>query len=217
MNRLFEIKKADELLDAEFIAKWRDRQAIDAQARAVLRAILDRFIADGRPVRVSEFPAEVHEAIARLDEKDLVLVRDGRIELAYPFSGAPTAFAVTLLDGRTRYAVCAVDALGIPPLLGQPVLIRSSCHHCGEPLELRVSPDGPVAGGEIMVWVGKRGDPRQKACASICRTLNFFRSEEHLRSWWEAHPDVSGAAAVLEEAFKVAAKIFGELLRDLVP
>jgi hypothetical protein len=65
-----------------------------------------------------------------------------------------------------------------------------------------------------MVWVGERGDLRRKACTSICLTLNFFQSEEHLRSWREVHPEVLGAAATLPEAFKLGAKIFGELLRD---
>jgi hypothetical protein len=215
MNPPFEIKKADELLDAEFIAKWEERRRIDPLARSALRTILDRFIAGGGPVTVSEFPAEARAAIARLDEKDLILVEDGQIRVAYPFSGTRTTFIVVLPDGRQRYAVCAIDALGIPAMLGQPVSIRSSCHHCGEPVELGVGPDGPVGSGEVMVWVGKRGDIRQKACASICLTLNFFRSEEHLRSWWKSHPNVPGAAAVLEEAFKVAAKIFGEFLREL--
>lgn len=212
MNPPFEIKKADELLDAEFIAKWRDRLALDPLRRSALRAILDRFVAAGGPVKVEEFPAEVQAAIARLDEKDLILVEDGQIRVAYPFSGAPTAFVVVLPDGRERYAVCAIDALGIPAMLGQLVSIRSSCHHCGEPMELDVAPDGPVGSGEVMVWVGKRGDIRQKACASICLTLNFFRSSEHLESWRAAHPDAPGAAAVLDEAFKLARKVFGELL-----
>ncbi|MBI3028530.1 MAG: hypothetical protein HYY64_03360 [Candidatus Rokubacteria bacterium] len=38
-----------------------------------------------------------------------------------------------------------------------------------------------------------------------------------MRSWWEAHPAIPGAAAVLEEAFRLGAKIFGGLLRDSLP
>ncbi len=223
MPRLLEVKRADELLDAEFIAKWQDRRAIGPFARTVHGKILERFLATGGPVKVEEVavvlpahdPGEVADAIARLDEKDLILVDGGRVILAYPFSGTPTGFLVVLTDGSERYAVCAIDALGIPAMLGQPVVIRSHCHHCLEPLELHVRPEGPVGGGEVMVWVGERGDIRQKACSSICLTLNFFRSEAHLRLWRETHPESPGAAAVLEEAFKVGAKIFGELLHDM--
>lgn len=221
MRKSFEIKSADELLDAEFIAKWQDRKAIDPLSREVLRVILDRFVVEGGPLGIEAFSRhlqgraldEIREAVARLDQKDLILVQDGKVVLAYPFAGSPTAFRVSLSDGRERYAVCAIDALGISPMLGQPVRVRSYCHHCGEGLQVDVRPDGPVGGAGIMVWVGERGDLRQKACSTICLTLNFFRSEAHLRSWHEAHPGVPGVAAVVGEAFKIGAKIFGELLR----
>jgi len=164
MSRLFDVKSADELLDDEFIAKWQERRAINPRTRSVHRAILKRFIAEGGPVEAAEFPAE---AVARLDEKDLILVRDGQVKVAYPFSGTPTAFRVVPPDGRERYAVCAVDALGVPVLLDQPVMIHSRCHHCREPLELGVNPDGPVAGQDVVVWIGKRGDLREKAANSL--------------------------------------------------
>lgn len=223
MAQGFEVKGAGELLDAEFTAKWQERRALDPLTRAVLRGILEGFVAGAGPVEVEAVPAlfpeqgpsEVYDAIARLDEKDLILVQDGQVMLAYPFSGTPTAFKVVLPDSRERYAVCAIDALGVPAMLGHRVVIRSHCHHCREPIEIDAGPDGPVGGAEIMVWVGERGDLGKKACTSICLTLNFFRSEAHLRSWREAHPDVPGAAAILEEAFNVGAKIFGELLRDI--
>lgn len=44
------------------------------------------------------------------------------------------------------------------------------------------------------------------------RALNFFRSEEHVGAWWATRPDVSGAAATMVEGFRLAARIFGDLL-----
>ncbi len=43
-------------------------------------------------------------------------------------------------------------------------------------------------------------------------TLNVFRSEEHSRAWCEAHPEAPGAGTTVAEAFKLGARIFGELL-----
>jgi hypothetical protein len=174
MARRFEVKGAATLLDAGFIAKWQERRALDPLARAVLKRIVERFIARGDPVGVEAVPAllpghasaEVSVAIARLDEKDLIFVEEGKVLVAYPFAAAPTAFTVVLPEGRERYAVCAIDALGVPAMLGVPVVIRSHCHHCGEPIEIHAQPDGPVGGREIMVWVGERGELRQKACTS---------------------------------------------------
>src|SRR5207244_710378 len=82
-------------------------------ARAVLREILDRLVADGGPVAVNTLrdPA----AVAELDARDLVYVSDGRVMLAYPWSGTPTAFVAVLDDGHERWACCAIDALGLAP------------------------------------------------------------------------------------------------------
>jgi hypothetical protein len=86
-----------------------------------------------------------------------VQVRDGQVDIAYPFSATPTPFVVWLADWQKRYACCAIDALGIAPMLGQPVHIRSQCHHCGTSLELSVEPHGPGPDAEgVMVWVGTR-------------------------------------------------------------
>jgi len=175
LGRLFEIKRADELLDAEFLAKWQDRQALDQFAWEVLATILGRFVATGGPVTVEGLTAllpghaleEVSGAVARLDEKDLVLVRDGQILLAYPFAGSPTPFTVLMPGGGERYAVCAIDALGVPALLGEAVTIRSRCHHCGEALEIPARPEGPVGNPGVMVWVGERGEIRDKAFSSL--------------------------------------------------
>jgi len=174
MARRFEVKGAAALLDAGFIAKWQERRALDPLARAVLRSVVERFIAQGGPVSIEAVPAllpghasaEVSAAVARLDEKNLIFVEGGQVLVAYPFAAAPTAFTVVLPEGRERYAVCAIDALGVPAMLGAPVVIRSHCHHCREPLEIHSQPDGPAGAREIMVWVGQRGELRQKACTS---------------------------------------------------
>lgn len=175
MTRSFPVKPAEELLDAEFTAKWRDRQTIGATARAVLETILGRFVEVGGPVPIEALtpnladrdPAGIAEALRELDEKDLIMLQDGRVVLAYPFAGDPTPFRVVLPGGRERYAVCAVDALGIPPMLGQPAAIQSRCHHCGDPLQIEVGLAGPLGSSEAMVWVGERSLLREKACDSL--------------------------------------------------
>jgi Alkylmercury lyase len=90
------------------------------------------------------------------------------VDVAYPFSAFPTPFVVQLADGQERYACCAIDALGIAPMLAQRVRIRSRCHHCGEPLELGVAPAGSGLEAEgVMVWVGKQGDGERRASTSL--------------------------------------------------
>jgi len=165
MTPAFPVKSAAALMDASFDARWLDRARIGPAARVTLRAILDRFVVDGGPVAIA--PLGDDAAVAELDERDLVYVSDGRVHLAYPFAGTPTDFLTVLSDGRERWACCAIDALGIPAFLKQPVTVRSRCHHCGEAFALDVTPDGPVGGAGLMAWVGERADLRGKACTSL--------------------------------------------------
>lgn len=87
---------------------------------------------------------EVLGAYARLRaQKVLALEPDGlSIRMAPPFSGVPTQHLVVI--GERRYfANCAWDALGVVAALHQSSEVHSRCEQSGEPLYLKVGPDGP--------------------------------------------------------------------------
>ena len=159
------------LMDAAFAEKWLDRASAGPAARRLLGQILARLLATGAPLPVETLAApadpEAAAALRALDDRDMVLVRDGHVVLAYPLSALPTPFVVVLADGRERFACCAIDALGVAPLLGEPVGVRARCHDCGAPLALEVTPEGPVGSHDTVAWVGERRDIREKACASL--------------------------------------------------
>lgn len=165
----FEIKTAEELIDPGLEARWAARRTV--RQGHVLRRILRIFVEQGGPIPVEQIaaavpdraPADVWETLAALDEEDLIQVHEGRVDIAYPFSASPTPFVVRLAAGQERYACCAIDALGVAPMLGQRVDIRSHCHHCGASLELAVTPGGPEGGAErIMVWVAERAEGQRR-------------------------------------------------------
>ena len=168
-----EIKTAAELADPGLEARWVARR--HGSGAEVLRWILRAFAERGAPVTAGEVeaafsvwpPAAVRTELTALDEQDVIVMMQGEIRLAYPFSASPTAFAVGLPDGRERFACCAIDALGIAPMLGTRIQIRTRCHHCGDPLDLAADATGPVGAGEVMVWVGKRGEGERRVCTSL--------------------------------------------------
>ena len=165
------IKTAEELIDPELEARWARRRA-DRQSE-VLWHIWRAFLTHGGPIPVEAIEraftgrsAEaVRDTLVWLDEHDLVLLQDGHVRLAYPFSGAPTAFSVTLPAGAERFACCAIDALGIAPMLGHRIEIRARCHHCGTPLLFSADTAGPGPDADgVMVWVGRRGPDERRVC-----------------------------------------------------
>ena len=94
----FQIKTALELVDPELEARWTTRRA--ARETEILQAILRAFVERPDPVLVDEIirafperaPDDVRAALTRLDEDDLIQTRDGRVDLAYPFSATPYTF-----------------------------------------------------------------------------------------------------------------------------
>ena len=96
--------------------------------------------------------AEVVDAYRRLhDAHALVLVPDSaRILMLNPFSAVETPHRVESA-GRSWYANCAWDALGIPAALHADGRIESACPDCGEPLELEVAGGELVRGTELLV------------------------------------------------------------------
>ena len=160
----FEIKAADDVASVELQARWATRRA--AREDPVFGAVLRVFVEHGAPVTAVDVahrlpgrsPTDLRAALARLDAADLIVSDGDVVSVAYPFAAAPTAFAVDVGDGRARYACCAIDALGMAPMLDRRVTVRSRCHDCGEPLTLDVAPDGPRGGEQAMVWLGQRGE-----------------------------------------------------------
>jgi hypothetical protein len=169
-----EIKTADELVDPELEARWAVRRA--AREAEILQQILRTFVDRGGPIPVEEVaaafpdrpPEVIWDTLAALDDEDLIQIRQGRVDIAYPFSAVATPFVVRLAGGQERYACCAIDALGMAPMVGQSVHIRSQCHDCGAPLELSVGPDGPERGAKgVLVWVGKQADGQRRLTTSL--------------------------------------------------
>jgi hypothetical protein len=73
----------------------------------------------------ARFGLDAEHALATLAREDLVhRGADDEITVAYPFSGRPTAHRVRFPGGHEVEAMCAIDALGIAPMFGEPIEIE---------------------------------------------------------------------------------------------
>lgn len=71
------------------------------------------------------------------------------ILMANPFSNIETPFRVHA-DGKTYFANCAWDSLGIPAALRRDADVEAACAHSGETIMLQVR-DGQVAESDLLV------------------------------------------------------------------
>jgi hypothetical protein len=97
-------------------------------------------------------PRDVEAAFDRLHKKRLLVPEPGdpgRIRMAPPFSGVPTAFPVQV--GERRYfANCVWDAFGISAALHEDAVVSAADAHSGEPITLRVRGGQPVPQGCVI-------------------------------------------------------------------
>jgi hypothetical protein len=201
--------------------EWRSRTSPrDPAGRAVHQAILRAFAATGRPPKMADLDqiATVHgasgeEALAGLHAADVIrLDPAGRISVAYPFSATPTRHRVHLHGGVAVWAMCAVDALGMPAMLAVDAVITSTDPASDQPVTVTVH-DGryvwepPTA---VVFLRASAGDgPSADSC---CNDLNFFTTPASSHIWAEAHPQLRGEILDPTTAQHLGQRIFGALL-----
>ncbi len=117
------------------------------------------FVADGRADTTAEAAAAlglaeavVEDAYRRLHDAHALVLHPGTTEIRMlnPFSTVETPHRVEA-GGRSWFANCAWDALGIPAALHIDGTIASECPDCGERLELEVRNGELVRGADLLV------------------------------------------------------------------
>ena len=71
------------------------------------------------------------------------------VRMAWPFSGVPTDFKVHA-DGKTYFANCAWDMLGIPAALHTDATMEAVCTESNEKVSLEVK-DGQISNYQFLV------------------------------------------------------------------
>jgi hypothetical protein len=112
-----------------------------------VRAFVYRHFAETtRPPRVEEVAShfaltaeEVISTYEELHQRHALSLKPGTHEvlMANPFSGVETPFRVRA-NGKTYFANCAWDSLGIPAALHTDAEIEAACAQSGDPIHLTV-------------------------------------------------------------------------------
>lgn len=206
----------------EVLSSWRARTTpLDTVDRSVHTLILRRFATTGHPPTSTDLAATISgpgrtsdDVLAALHDLDAIgLGADGRIEVAYPFSASPTPHRVHIATGTDVYAMCAIDALGIAPMLNTDTHIESTDPTTGQTVRItttggraRWDPSSAV----VFLAATAGGGPSAETC---CAHLNFFTDTARANAWIDEHPHVPGHVLSQAQAETLAATLFGALLR----
>ncbi len=156
------------------------------------------------------------EALAVLAREDLVHVdRNGRPLMAYPFSAKPRGHRVLIDSKHWVEAMCAIDALGIAPMLGVRIEIHSLDPVNASEVWVRLDPSEGAwwEPQEAVVLSGSAccEGPSFRGC---CDVLNFFETRENAERYLAEHGEVSGHPISLSEAIEAGRIVFGDVLRE---
>jgi hypothetical protein len=191
----------------------------------VHRFILETFATIGRAPTLEAI--QVQFGLASVDEADALVTElekkgcvhrkagDRTVTHAYPFSNERTPHRVYLAGGPQVYAMCAVDALGMPFMLKRDAAIYSRCTQCQDEVTIRIHNEAVTHQNPsgLVVWF-PTVPGTCVAATDLCPALNFFCSAAHLDQWRAAHPDKQGQMLTLEQALVGGRKTFEPLLQD---
>lgn len=185
-----------------------------AVQQAVLRAVASAgTMPDEQALDAASATGDSGRAVlAALAEQDFLSADNSGMRAAYPFSLRPTRHQVAIDGGPTVWAMCAIDALGVTPMLGRATTITSSDPLSGQTISVRATPtaaEWEPAGAVVFVGRRDEGGPAATVC---CDAINFFASAHTAARWAALHPEVAGAVPDRTDAIEVGRSIFGGLL-----
>jgi Alkylmercury lyase len=208
----------------------RQRQAVLPEPlRGFHQRLLQAFVTGSGPPDAAavgrlaaELGLEPQAALAALAGIDLVHTdpSTGTVSVAYPFSGRPTPYRVELAGGPGVFAMCAIDALGIPQMLGRDAHISSVDPVGGQPISVEVHhgtwrfvPASTVV-LEGRVAPGAAGGAVADCC---CPHINFHVDRAAADAYRQAHPGMTARLLDQAEAVTAAGRAFGSLLDQSNP
>ncbi len=199
--------------------------ALSAQARTLHRMMLRAFLDAGRAPTLAELrPAArligvgLEHVLSELVIHDVIQrATDGTLEVMYPFSSRPTPHQVSLEETPPVFAMCVIDALGLPFMVGRPATIATQDPIDATPITMVVEPDSGACiwlPPTTVVLVNERPtEPIIKAeCA--CPFINAFANPQTALRWRAEYPEVLVRLLSQEQALVEARRTFGALLEE---
>jgi hypothetical protein len=195
---------------------------LGAAERTLYRWILSRFAQattpDGEAVgeRALELRLDPAGALARLAHEDLVHTDEqGAVVVAYPFSARPRGHRVLIDNTHAVEAMCAIDALGVAPMLELPIEITSRDPRSGSEIWVRLDPgEGAWWEPETAVVLAGSACCEGPSFRGCCDVLNFFESRDSAERYLRGHAELAGLAISIPDAIDAGRAVFGDIFKE---
>ena len=120
---------------------------LSPQERKIRSILLNKILHLNGPVLLADIMSQAGDAdidasltLESLKEKGLVALEDdGSVTGLYPFSAIPTRHKVQPKDGRSFFAMCAIDSLGVAYELEEDAVVSSSCSQCNTGITIEIN------------------------------------------------------------------------------
>jgi len=197
------------------LSEWRMRKRwydLLPAHRDLHRVILHAYLETGKPPPQADMPAP---ALDDLSTRDLIVLEQGHIVGAYPFTSRATRHWVEIA-GRDIPAMCAIDALGAGAMARRDARVRSRCACCDAGIEIDICGAGlaidRVYPQEARAWAGIT-PVAGCAATSQCQSMLLFCDPGHLEDWRKVNaPDGRGYSLSPAQALQLGAAIFRPFL-----
>jgi len=137
---------------------------------------------------------EIIHTFDELERKDILLRKRGTQEIIsiYPLSLIPTEHRIILENGNELFAMCAVDALGMPAMFSKNVTIISKCTRCKKEITIEIRNAEITSMSHPDVTIYSPMSQVAPAAQTCCPSVNFFCSTQHAQKWVEEDPKRAG-------------------------
>jgi len=192
-----------------------------APLRDLHRAVLRRFLETGaaptaRWVRQTALDTGLDaSAVDELQAADAIHVSNGIVTVAYPFSGIPSPHRVRLDGLPPVYAMCAIDALGLPAMTGRDGQITSADPRDGTPVVVTARNGTWTWNPASAVVVAGRATGCGTECGSyeaMCPNTVFHASRGSAQAYLAGRGDLDADILAQDTAIEAGRLNFGALL-----
>ncbi len=147
-NLSFRFYKPEELIINSIDSKLEDNEKL--VRRYIMENIIDNkepynLLNDISNIKLKDLSKNEIESIYKKLVKKNIIVPDenNNINYVYPVSAIGTNHKITLEDGRSFTAMCAIDSIGTHFTFKQNIKINSNCSNTGEEIYLELK-DGKI-------------------------------------------------------------------------